>query len=177
LDFVAAVVVDERAPVGMRALARIGMLVEMRAVELSEAVSIAGKMRRGPIENDADAGPVAAVDELHESFGSAKAAGGREIAEGLVSPGGVVRMFHDGKQFDVGVTEFFDVRDELVCKFAVVEPAIVVFRDATPRAEMNFVDGNRRLEPVLAGALRDPIGVVPVVGVEAGDDLAGSIKR
>ena len=35
LHFVAAVVEDQRAPVGMRALARIGVLVEMRAVEES----------------------------------------------------------------------------------------------------------------------------------------------
>lgn len=50
LNFVAAIVIDERAPVGMRALARIFVLVEMRAVEEGEAVSVAGEVRRGPIE-------------------------------------------------------------------------------------------------------------------------------
>ncbi len=50
LNFVAAVIVDERAPIGMRALARVGVLVEMRAVELGKAVSVAREMRRRPIE-------------------------------------------------------------------------------------------------------------------------------
>src|SRR6266496_2412736 len=66
LDFVAAVIVNEGAPVGMRALSRVGVFVEMRAIELGEAVSVAREMRGSPIENDADAGLVAAVNEFHE---------------------------------------------------------------------------------------------------------------
>src|ERR1700756_3726818 len=49
LHFVAAVVEDKRAPVGMCTLSRIGMLVKMRAVEECEAVRVAGKMRGRPI--------------------------------------------------------------------------------------------------------------------------------
>jgi len=52
LDFVAAVIVDERAPVGVRALPGVGVFVEMGAVELGEAVSIAGEVRGCPVEND-----------------------------------------------------------------------------------------------------------------------------
>src|SRR5437879_2306864 len=47
LNFVAAVVVGERAPIGVRTLARVGVLVEMGAIELREPVGVAGKMRGG----------------------------------------------------------------------------------------------------------------------------------
>ena len=42
-DLVAAVVEDHRAPVGMLALARVGVLVERRAVEAAQAVASLGK--------------------------------------------------------------------------------------------------------------------------------------
>src|SRR2546429_192471 len=45
LHFVAAVVVYQRAPIRMRALARVGVFVQMAAVELSEAMGVARKMR------------------------------------------------------------------------------------------------------------------------------------
>ena len=63
LHFVAPVVEDQRAPIGMRALARVGVLVEMRAVENCQAVRVAREMRGRPIENHAEAFLVAAVDE------------------------------------------------------------------------------------------------------------------
>src|SRR6266852_9662732 len=50
LDFVAAVIVDESAPVGMRALARVRVFVEMGAIKLGEAVSVSWEVRGGPIE-------------------------------------------------------------------------------------------------------------------------------
>src|SRR5437870_11365271 len=49
----------------------------------------------------------------------------------------------------------------------------MVFGDAAPRSKMDFVDGHGRLEPVFAGALREPGRVVPVVSVETCDDGAG----
>ena len=63
LHFVAAVIEDERAPIGMRALARVGVLVEMRAVEKCQAVRVAREMRGRPIEDHAEPFLVAAVDE------------------------------------------------------------------------------------------------------------------
>ena len=49
-----------RAPVAVLALARIGVLVEGRAVELPQAVAVAGEMGRHPVEDHADAVLVAA---------------------------------------------------------------------------------------------------------------------
>src|SRR5882762_2613747 len=55
----------------------------------------------------------------------------------------------------------------------VIEPTIVIFRDAAPGTEMDFVDGDRRFEPVFLRAVRDPIGVYPFMVIETGDDGAG----
>jgi hypothetical protein len=50
-----AVVVDQRVPVLVLALARVGVLVEMRAVEEAEPVRVAREMPRHPVEDHADA--------------------------------------------------------------------------------------------------------------------------
>jgi len=131
-DFVAAVIVNERAPIGMSALARVGMFEEMSAVELREAVRIAWEMGRGPIKKDPDAFLVAAVDEVHEIGGSSETACRGVVAERLVAPGAIKRMLHDREKFDVRIAELFDVGDELFGEFAICEPAIVFFRNAAP---------------------------------------------
>src|SRR2546421_11534069 len=43
VNFPAAIVEDERAPVGMLSLARVGMLVEMRSVEISQTCFVLRK--------------------------------------------------------------------------------------------------------------------------------------
>ena len=62
-DLVAAVVEDQRAPVAVLALARIGVLVERGAVEAREPVGVAREVGGHPVEDHADAGVVAGVDE------------------------------------------------------------------------------------------------------------------
>jgi len=103
-------------------------------------VGVAREVRGSPIEKDADAGLMAAVDEFLKIAGSAEAAGGSVVAESLVAPGAVEGMLHDGKKFDVGVAEIFYIGDELVGKFTVAEPAIAVVGDAAPGAKMDFVN-------------------------------------
>ena len=53
----------------MKALARVGVLVEVRAVEKGQAVLVGREVRRHPIENHADAVLVQVVDEVHQSCG------------------------------------------------------------------------------------------------------------
>src|SRR5260370_37953354 len=98
----------------MRAVERVGVLVEMRAVELREAVSVAGEMRGRPIENHTQSGLVTAIHKFHKSGGSAVAAGGGKVTQGLVVPGAVQGMLHYGQQLDVGVVEMLCVGDALV---------------------------------------------------------------
>ena len=63
---VAAVVEDERAPVGMRAAARVLVLVERGAVEARERPLVAREVRGHPVEDHADPLPVQLVDERAE---------------------------------------------------------------------------------------------------------------
>src|SRR5205807_7533598 len=104
----------------------------MCAIKLRETMGVARKVGGSPIENDADAGLMAAIDEVHEIGGRAEAAGGGEVAERLIAPGAVEGMLHDGQQFDMRVAEFFYVGNELVGKFTIREPAVGVFRYAPP---------------------------------------------
>src|SRR3984957_13448819 len=95
LHFVAAVVEDERAPVGMRAFARIGVLVKVRAIEECEAMRIARKMRGRPIEYHSDAFLMGESDEENDIFSHAEATGHRKISNGLIATrlvGGLLNM-------------------------------------------------------------------------------------
>src|SRR5258708_38951166 len=112
----------------MRALARVRVFVEMGAIKLGEAVSVSWEVRGGPIEKDADTRLVAAVDKFHEFGGSAGAAGGSEVAEGLVAPGTIEGMFPDGGEVGVGVAEIFQVGDGVGAEVAIADAAVGNFR-------------------------------------------------
>ena len=94
-NFLTAEVEDEGAPVLMLSLLGVGVLEEMGAVEIAEAVLVPREMGGNPIENDADAALMQRVDEGHEILGRAEAAGGGEVADGLISPRAVERMLGD----------------------------------------------------------------------------------
>ena len=143
LHLVPAVVEDQRAPVGMLALARVGVLVEMRAVEPGERVRILREVAGHPVEDHADAVRVALVDELHQVGGRAEARRRRVEVGDLIAPGRLVRMFRDRQQLDVGEAERPDVGHQLRRQFAIGERAVV--GAAHPRAEMHLVDGDRLL--------------------------------
>src|SRR6187431_3104907 len=61
--FGAAVIVDQRTPVEVAALLRIGVFVERGTVEIAEPMRIVGKMSRHPVEPYADALAVAGIDK------------------------------------------------------------------------------------------------------------------
>src|SRR6516225_9060131 len=126
-------------------------------------------MRGSPVEKNADACLVAPVDKFHELRGRAEAAGRREVTEGLVAPGAVVGMLHDRKKLDMRVAEFFDVGNQPVGEFAVSEPAVALVWNASPGAEMNFVDTDRQVEPIGLRAVDHPVAIGPGVLVQAGD--------
>ena len=83
---VAAVVEDRAAPVWMDALPRVGVLVEMRAVEQLQAELVGREMRRHPVEHHADAVLVQVVDHEHEILRRAVSAGRCEVAGDLIAP-------------------------------------------------------------------------------------------
>ena len=85
-DLVAAEVEDERAPVGVRAAARVLVLVQRGAVEARERPGVAREVRRHPVEDHADAVGVHPVDEGAEVVGRAVARRGGEVRGDLVAP-------------------------------------------------------------------------------------------
>ena len=79
----------------MLALARIGVFVERGSIEVSQAVRVLGEMAGHPIDDHAEAGLVAAVDEVHEVVRRAEARSGRVVAGHLITPRTGKRMLHD----------------------------------------------------------------------------------
>jgi hypothetical protein len=102
---VAAEVEDERPPVGVRAAARVVVLVEGGAVEARERPFIAREVRGHPVEDHAEALPVEPLDEGSELVRLAEARGGREVAGHLVAPRARERVVHYRQQLDVGEAE------------------------------------------------------------------------
>jgi hypothetical protein len=73
---VPAVIEDEAVPVGVEALAAVGVLVEMGAVEVPQAVLVGGEVAGHPVQDHPDAAPVQDVDQVHEVLGGAVARAG-----------------------------------------------------------------------------------------------------
>jgi hypothetical protein len=71
---------------GWKPCARVGVFVERRAVELAKPMRIRREMRRHPVQDDADADLVAAVDEAGETFRIAEAGRRRIEARSSGSP-------------------------------------------------------------------------------------------
>ena len=53
--FAPAVIENQRIPISVAALARVGVLVERRAVKVSQPMRIVGEMAGDPVDDDADA--------------------------------------------------------------------------------------------------------------------------
>ena len=125
--FVPLVIEDQRAPVAVLGLARIVILVQCGAVEIRQPMCVAREMSRHPVEQHADAGLVTLVDELTQLIRGAVAAGGREVAGGLIAPGVIQRMLGDRQQFDVREAGIAHIRDQFGGEFAPgVEAPVVV---------------------------------------------------
>ena len=91
-DLGAAVVEDVGVPVVVVPLARVGVLVEVGAVEVAQAVLVVGEVGGDPVEDHADAAAVQGVDQGHEVVGRAEPAGRGEVADRLVAPRAVERV-------------------------------------------------------------------------------------
>ncbi|MCY1224032.1 hypothetical protein D9M72_361740 [compost metagenome] len=167
-----AVVEDAGVPLRMKALARIGVLVQVRAVEVPEPVLVGWKVRRHPVEQHADALLVQVIDEVHEVLRRTETRGGREVAGGLVAPRAVERVLGHGHELHVREAHLVHVGGQPVRDFAVAEKLAVL---ALPRAQVHLVDRLRRIERVALAARRHPFVVAPGVGQVA--DARGGGRR
>jgi hypothetical protein len=86
LYLAAADIVDIGLPVPMESLARIRVLVQGRAVEPRHAMGIGRKMRRHPVDNDADIGAMAGIHEAGKAFRWAEPRTRCKQAERLIPP-------------------------------------------------------------------------------------------
>ena len=109
-DLGPAVVEDLGAPVAVLAEPRVGMLVEMRAVEVAQAVRVVGEVGGDPVEDHAVAVPVHGVDEVGEVVGRAESRRRGEVADRLVAPAPVERVLGDRHQLDVREVRVVEVR-------------------------------------------------------------------
>ena len=133
----------------------------MRAVEIAQAVRIVGEVGGHPVEDDAVAMPVQGVDEVGEVVGRAESRRRGEVADRLVTPAPVERVFGDRHQLDVREVGVVEVGDELVGQLAVVEKRTAVLAASFPRAQVNLVDGDRLVEALPLGRVGEPFLVVP----------------
>ena len=141
---VTAVVEDQRAPVGMLALARVAVLVELCSIEQGQAPFVAREVGGHPIEDHADPALMKFVDEGSEVVGCPKTCCRRVVTGDLVAPRTTKRMFGDGKQFDVSEAEGADVVGDLDGQLAIRVDTV------TPRREVHLVDAQRMTGPVPA---------------------------
>jgi len=167
---VAAVVEDQRPPVLMLAEARIGVLVEVRAVEAGQREEIAREVGRHPVDDHADARAVQRVDERHEIEGRTEAVRRGVEARDLVTPGAVEGMLRRRHQLHMGEAHLRAVGGELRAELPVVQDAAALLGDAAPGGEVHLIDGHRAGAQVGLPAGLQPGLVMPDEAGEVADD-------
>ncbi len=168
-DLMPAVVEDGAAPVRVKSETRVRVLVEVRAVEVAQAVFVRRKVRGHPVQDHADAVLVQVVDEEHQVLGAAVPAAGSEVAQRLITPRGVEWVLHDGKQLHVRETHLLDVLGQHGRDLVVAEQPTGIARVPPPGARMDFIDAERSVERVVFGLFLTPRVIAPGV-VEVPDD-------
>jgi hypothetical protein len=156
LHLAAPEVKDERAPLRVPALLRVGVLVQRGAVETGQRPLVGREVTGDPVQDHADACLVQPVDQEPEVVGVPEARGGSEEAGDVVAPGATEGVLHHRQQLDVGEAGLGHVRDQAVGQVAVGLAG-------APRPEVHLVDAHGLLvrQPLLAGG--HPLVVAPGV--------------
>ena len=121
------------------------VFVERCAVIPRKAIAVHCKMHGHKVHDRADARLMQAVDQGFELGGRAVARGRSKKSCILVAPRAVERMLGQGQEFDVRKPVFLQIGDEQVSDLIVAVPAVFVIRAAPPRAEVHFIDVQRRV--------------------------------
>src|SRR6516162_2452185 len=166
----APIIINERVPIGVNALTRVGMLVERRPVEPTETMGVVWEVSGHPVEDQAEPRDVTGLDESAEVVGRAVPAGRRKQRDWLVSPGSVEWVLRRRQNLDMGKAHILDVGDELASELAIRQVPSMFGEIAPPRAEMDFVDRDRRLAIITAPELGHPRAVVPDMPRRVGND-------
>ncbi len=95
---------------------------------------------------------VEVVDQVHQVLRGSVAAGGREVAGGLVAPGAVERVLHQGQELDVGEAHLVHVLGEQRGELPVVEEAFSGLPVPAPGPQVDLIDGHGSLQGVASVA-------------------------
>ena len=137
--FVPTIIVDQRVPVRMQSLTRIGVFVETGAVKARQRMRVCGEVPRYPIQQDTYARRMEAPDQCGKVRRRPMARRWRVKPGRLISPGAVERMLHHRHEFDVSKSHFDHVGQQPVGQFPPREkPTGTV---ASPGSRMHLVDG------------------------------------
>ena len=140
------------------------MLIYAGTVKLRQAVSVLGKMRRYPVQNDADLILVQIVHQILEILRRSIPGCGRVIPRHLITPGGVQRMLRNAHQFHMGVAHPLHILRQGMGKLPVSVKSVGIrlrSRMLSPGAGMHLIDGQRLLFGIRLFSLFHPVGVAP----------------
>ena len=160
-DLVAGVVKHPGAPVGVLALAGVGVLIAGFAVKLVQTEGVLGEVGGYPVQDHADAGLMELVHQPHKVVGGAVPAGGGKVAGALVAPGGVQGVLGDGEQLHMGESHFLHIGHQILADVPVGEH--LVLAGTPPGTQMNFINIQRFLVNGIVLPVIHPAAVSPAV--------------
>ena len=128
---------------------------------------IGREMRRHPIDDDADIGAMAGIDETGETLRRPEPRARREQAERLIAPRTAEWMLRHRHQLDMGEAHLADVGHQPLGQLIPGRNASIRME---PRRGVHLVDRHRRVGIVTARALPHPRLVVPDMRCRIGDD-------
>ena len=123
---VTAVVVDQRIPVLVVALTRIGVFVQRGAVEIRQAVGVAREVPRHPVKDHVNARLMRRRHERPEIGRRAEATGRRIQPQRLIAPAAVERVLVDRQQLDMGESHVLHIVDKLHRQLAIAKPEVII---------------------------------------------------
>ena len=118
-DLVPPVVEHQGAPVRVLAQARVGVLIQRRAVKAGQRPVVLGEVPGDPVDQDPDARLVQPVDQVAEIIGRPEPGRRRVVPRHLVPPGAGERVLGDREELDVGEAEVGEVPGQDLGRLAV----------------------------------------------------------
>ena len=150
------------------------MLVQRGAVEPCHAMRIGRKVCRHPVEENADAGAMAGIDEAGKTLWRTEPRAWREQAERLIAPRAAERMLAHRHQLDMGETHLAGIGHQA---FGQLVPAGDAPVGMKPRCGVHFVDRDRRVGRLSLRPRPHPRFVVPGVRRRIHDDRRGCRRQ
>ena len=148
----------------MRMLSPLGIriFIQRSAVKSSQSVIILGEMCRYPVNDDSDPLCMHVIHKSHEVLGISIAGGRCIVAGHLISPGGVIRMLHNGHQFHVVIPHALHIFGHGKGDLLVIEKLSSILRPL-PGAHMNLIDVHGLFVCCLLVSCSHPVFILPCI--------------